>query len=117
MAAMRRFQVHVRARIDAGEGGVQQSHVDTLAAFTESLAPMFESDTCRMVETLNNVAYGTIFGTVDRKNAPALATVKFRDPEAGTILAADFTRRAKEAGLEATSSAVSKSVMRAEGRR
>jgi urease gamma subunit len=65
----------------------------------------------------NNVAYGTISGTVERKNAPALAGVKFRDPEAGAILAADFKERAREAGLEAEASAVSKSVIRAQGGR
>lgn len=91
MGSMKRFQVHVRTRLDAGEGGVQNSHVEKLSAFNESLTPLFESGACRTVETLNNVAYGTIFGIVDRKNAPSLAGVKFRDPEAGTILAADFT--------------------------
>lgn len=114
---MKRFQVHVRTRLDAGEGGVKRSHVETLSAFNESLVSLFESDACRMVETLDNVAYGTILGTVDRKNAPALAQVKFRDPEAGSILAADFKKRAREAGLEATASAVSKSVLRAQGAR
>ena len=112
---MKRFQVHVTARIEAGEDGVQQSAVDTLAAFNESLASMFESDACRTVSIRDNTAYGSVVGTVERKNAPALAAVKVRDPEAGTILAADFIKRAKDAGLEAKASAVSKSVLRAEG--
>lgn len=96
---------------------MQQSHIEILAAFNESLTPLFESDACRMVESLDNVAYGTIFGTVDRKNAPSLARVRFRDPEAGAILAADFKKRAHEAGLEAAASAVSKSVIRSRGGR
>lgn len=115
MAAMKRFQVHVRTRLDAGEGGVKKSHVEKLSAFNESLAPMFENGGCQMVETLDNVAYGTIFGIVDRKNAPALAAVKFRDPEAGAILAADCKERARTAGLEAAASAVSRSVYLAQG--
>lgn len=115
MGSMKRFQAHVRTRLDAGEGGVKKAHVEKLSAFNESLAPLFENGGCQMVEILNNVAYGTIFGTVDRKNAPALADVKFRDPEAGTILAADFKKRAQEAGLEASASAVSRSVYLAQG--
>lgn len=115
MAGMKRFQVHVRTRLDAGEGGVKRSHVETLSAFSESLAPMFENGGCQMVETLDNVAYGTIFGIVDRKSAPSLAAVKFRDPEAGTILAEDFKERARTAGLEASASAVSRSVYLAQG--
>jgi hypothetical protein len=117
MTSMKRFQVHVRTRLDAGENGVKRTHVDTLVAFNESLAPLFESGACRMVEQVDNVAYGTIFGTVDRKNAPSLAGVKFRDPEAGAILATDFTKRAREAGLEASASAVSKSAIRAQAGR
>jgi hypothetical protein len=115
MAAMKRFQVHVRTRLDAGEGGVKQSHVDALSAFSESLVPLFEAGVCRMVEQVDNVAYGTIFGIVDRKNAAALAGVKFRDPEAGAILAADFKARAREVGLEADAAAVSRSVYLARG--
>lgn len=114
---MKRFQVRVRTRLDAGKGGVQHSHIETLSAFNRSLVPLFESGGCRMVETVDNVAYGTIMGIVDRKNAPALAQVKFWDPEAGTILAADFTKRAREAGLEATASAVSRSVHLVQGGR
>ena len=110
MRSMKRFQVHVRTRLDTGEDGVKRSHVEMLSAFNESLVPLFESGACRMVETLDNVAYGTVFGIVDRKNAPSLAGVKFRDPEAGTILAADFKSRASEAGLEAAATAVSRSV-------
>jgi hypothetical protein len=112
---MKRFQAHVRTRLDAGEGGVKNSHIEQLSAFNDALAPLFDNGGCRMVETLDNVAYGTIFGTVDRKNAPVLAGVKFRDPEAGAILAADFTARAREAGLEAAASAVSRSVYLAQG--
>ncbi|MBG0738956.1 hypothetical protein IV500_05900 [Paeniglutamicibacter antarcticus] len=114
---MRRFQVHVRTRLDAGEPGVKRSHVEAVVAFNESLSPSFESDVCSLVETLDNVAYGTVFGTVDRKNAPSLAGIKFRDPEAAAILAAAFKKRAREAGLEAEVSTVSKSVIRASGRR
>lgn len=111
------MEMGISTRLDAGEGGVKRAHVETLSAFNESLAPLFESDVCRMVETLDNVAYGTTFRTVDRKNAPSLAGVKFRDPEAGAILATDFKRRAREVGLEAASSAVSRSVIRAQGGR
>ncbi|MFB9714294.1 hypothetical protein [Arthrobacter methylotrophus] len=114
---MKRFQVHVRTRLDTGEGGVKNSHVEKLSAFNESLVPFFESGSCRMVESLDDVAYGTIFGIVDRKNAPALTGVKFRDSEAGTILVADFKQRASEAGLEAAASAVSRSVYLAQGGR
>ncbi|WP_142036678.1 hypothetical protein [Arthrobacter sp. SLBN-100] len=96
---------------------MKNSHIEALSAFNESLVPLFESDVCRMVETLDNIAYGTVFGTADRKNAPSLAGVKFRDPEAGAILAAGFTKRAREAGLEAASSAVSRSVYLAQGGR
>jgi hypothetical protein len=117
MAAMKRFQVHVRTRLDAGECGVKNSHVEKLSAFNESLTLLFENGGCRMVESVNNVAYGTIFGIVDRKNAPALAGVKFRDPEAAAILVADFKQRASEAGLEAAASAVSRSVYLAQGGR
>lgn len=117
MASMKRFQVEVITRLDAGDDGVKQSHVDALAAFNESLVPFFESDVYRTVSTRYNVAFGAVFGTVERKNAPALTDVKFRDPEAATILAADFRKRAREAGLEAEVSAVSKSVIRAQGGR
>jgi hypothetical protein len=116
IGSMKRFQVHVRTRLDAGEGGVKQSHVEKLSEFNESLAPLFES-AWRAVSVRDNVAYGTIAGTVDRKNAPCLAGVKFRDPEAGAILAADFKERARETGLEADAAAVSMSVIRAQGAR
>lgn len=114
---MKRFQVHVRTRLDAGEDGVKQTHVDALSAFNESLAPLFESGGCRTVAIRDNVAYGTVVGTVERKNATSLAGVKFRDPEAGAILAADFEKRARDAGLEGAAAAVSKSVLRAQGGR
>lgn len=96
---------------------MKQSHVDTLAAFNETLAPLFESGGCRTVSIRDSVAYGAIFGTVERKNAASLAGVKFRDPEAGAILAADFEKRARDAGLEGAAAAVSKSVLRAQGGR
>jgi hypothetical protein len=60
------MEMGISTRLDAGEGGVKRAHVETLSAFNESLAPLFESDVCRMVETLDNVAYGTTFRTVDR---------------------------------------------------
>ena len=115
MAAMKRFQVHIRTRLDAGEGGVKQSHVEKLGAFNDSLAPLFENGGVRTVSRRDNIAYGTVSGVVDRKNAPSLAEVKFRDPEAGTILAADLKKRAGEAGLEASASAISRSVYLAQG--
>lgn len=76
------------------------------------LAAKFESDVCLMVSSNGYSAFGTVRGTIDRKNAPCLAGLKFRDPEAGTILAADLVRRAKEEGLEAVATAESKSARR-----
>jgi hypothetical protein len=53
---------------------VQQGHVDTLAAFNDPLEPRFEPDVRRQVSMADNVTCGTIFGTVDRKNAAAAAS-------------------------------------------
>ncbi|WP_354214930.1 hypothetical protein [Arthrobacter sp. UYCo732] len=109
---MRRFDASVTTRIDAGESGVQQSHVDAANECNKVLAAMFESDVCLMVSSNGYSAFGTVHGTIDRKNAPCLAELKFRDPEAATVLAADLVRRAREAGLEAVASAESKSARR-----
>lgn len=109
---MRRFDASVTTRINAGEAGIQQSHVDAAKECNELLAVLFETDVCSMVSNNGSSVFGTVQGTIDRKSAPCLAELKFRDPEAGTVLAADLVRRAKEAGLEAVAAAESKSVRR-----